>query len=313
MFLISVGLRLDLLRIAQSPLLVLGAALGFFAMKAAITFGLARLFRVRGFAALQSALLLAPGGEFGFVILGVAGGMGLLPADLAGVVFLAAALSMAAIPALSRLGRLVAPSPRAPVPAELLPPPDPASGGVVIAGFGRVGRTVSTMLGAHGIPWVGLDSDVGRVTESRRSGAGVFYGDVTQPELLRRVGLETARALVVTIDDRERADAVVRAAREARPDLLIVVRARDARHAAHLYGIGATDAVPETIEASLQLSEAVLVDLGVPMGPVLVSIHEQRARFQAEIKAMAPEATVRRLGGVRLRALEASAPPEAAG
>jgi CPA2 family monovalent cation:H+ antiporter-2 len=142
---------------------------------------------------------------------------------------------------------------------------------------------------------------VARVAESRAAGAPVYYGDVTQPELLRRVGLGTARGLVVTIDDRDRADQIVQVAREERPDLLIVVRARDARHAAHLYLMGATDAVPETIEASLQLSEAVLVDLGVPMGPVLVSIHEQRARFQAEIKAMAPEAEVRRLGRSRLR------------
>jgi CPA2 family monovalent cation:H+ antiporter-2 len=139
------------------------------------------------------------------------------------------------------------------------------------------------------------------VSESREAGAPVYWGDVTQADLLRRVGLQTARGLVVTIDDRVRADEVVRVAREERPDLLIVVRARDAKHAAHLYGIGATDAVPETIEASLQLAEAVLVDLGVPMGPVLVSIHEQRARFQSEIKAMAPEAEVRLLGRSRLR------------
>jgi CPA2 family monovalent cation:H+ antiporter-2 len=80
-----------------------------------------------------------------------------------------------------------------------------------------------------------------------------------------------------------------------------VVRARDARHAAHLYGIGATDAVPETIEASLQLSEAVLLDLGVPMGPVIASIHERRAQLQAEIKDMAPHADIRPLGRRRLR------------
>jgi CPA2 family monovalent cation:H+ antiporter-2 len=133
---------------------------------------------------------------------------------------------------------------------------------------------------------------------------------VTQAELLRRLGLDTAQALVVTIDQRERADAIVQAARRERPDLLIVVRARDASHAAHLYAMGASDAVPETIEASLQLSESVLVDLGVPMGPVLVSIHEQRARFQSEIKRMAPGATVRRLGPSRLRRAAAE---EAAG
>jgi CPA2 family monovalent cation:H+ antiporter-2 len=83
--------------------------------------------------------------------------------------------------------------------------------------------------------------------------------------------------------------------------LLIVARARDARHAADLYRAGASDAVPEAIEASLQLSEAVLVDLGIPMGPVIVSIHEKRAELQDGIRAMAPEAEVRELGRYRLR------------
>jgi CPA2 family monovalent cation:H+ antiporter-2 len=90
-------------------------------------------------------------------------------------------------------------------------------------------------------------------------------------------------------------------ARAERGDLLIVVRARDAGHAAHLYALGATDAVPETIEASLQLSEAVLVDLGVPMGPVIATIHEKRAEMQALIRTMAPGAAIRVLGRRRLR------------
>lgn len=300
-FLVSVGLSLDLQRVAQAPAAVLGATVLLVALKSAIIFGLARAFRVRGQAAVQAALLLGPGGEFSFVILGVASGLGLLSPGTTGTVFVLAALSMAAIPALSRVGRLLAPARRAPVPADLLPPSHMGDSVVIVAGFGRVGRTVAALLRAHGIPWVALDSDVGRVTEGRRSGAPVFYADVAQPELLRRVGIGTARALVVTIDDRPKVDALVQTARSERADLLIVARARDARHAAHLYGMGATDAVPETIEASLQLSEAVLVDLGVPMGPVLVSIHEERARQQAEIKAMAPEASVRRLGQSRLR------------
>ena len=107
--------------------------------------------------------------------------------------------------------------------------------------------------------------------------------------------------MVLTLDDPASADELVAAARREREDLLIIARARDAAHAAHLYRIGASDAVPETIEASLQLSEAVLVDVGVPMGPVIASIHEQRAALQAGIKAMAPEAKVRTLGRRRLR------------
>jgi CPA2 family monovalent cation:H+ antiporter-2 len=113
--------------------------------------------------------------------------------------------------------------------------------------------------------------------------------------------LETARALVVTLDDPTAADELVAGARAERADLLIVARARDAGHAAHLYRTGASHAVPETIEASLQLSEAVLVDIGVPMGPVIASIHDKRDELQAAIKAMAPDAKVRTLGRRRLR------------
>ena len=129
----------------------------------------------------------------------------------------------------------------------------------------------------------------------------MYFGDVTRLDLLQRLHLETARALVITLDDPASADELVAAARREREDLLIITRARDAGHAAHLYRIGASDAVPETIEASLQLSEAVLVDVGVPMGPVIASIHEKRAALQAGIKAMAPEAKVRTLGRRRLR------------
>ena len=167
---------------------------------------------------------------------------------------------------------------------------------VIIAGFGRVGQTVASMLDAHKVPYVAIDSDANRVASQRRQGKPVYFGDMTQIALLRRVHLDTARALVVTLDNTEAADTLVAGARAERSDLLIVARARDAAHAAHLYRTGASDAVPETIEASLQLSEAVLVDVGVAMGPVIASIHEKRAELQAAIKAMAPDVEIRGLG-----------------
>jgi CPA2 family monovalent cation:H+ antiporter-2 len=95
------------------------------------------------------------------------------------------------------------------------------------------------------------------------------------------------------MDGPVRVDEVVKAARQERPDLLIVSRARDAQHAARLYEIGVTDAVPETIEASLLLSEAVLVDIGVPMGPVIASIHDKRDALRREVQALAPAARVK--------------------
>ena len=301
-FLISVGLAVDLGRVAAQPGAVLGAAVGLVALKAGAISALGRVVGLRWSVGVPTGLLLGPGGEFSFVILGLGAGTGLIGADLAGFAFIVAALTMATIPLLSRLGARFAVPRTAAVDPGLLPPDmEGEAPRVILAGFGRVGRTVAALLDTHRIPYVALDSDAARVGAGRRDGRRVYYGDVMQPELLRRVGLGAARALVVTVDDRVRADAVVRIARAERPDLLIVVRARDGRHAAQLYALGASDAVPETIEASLQLAEAVLVDLGIPMGPVLVSIHEKRAEFQAEIKAAVPGAPVRALGQTRLR------------
>jgi len=121
------------------------------------------------------------------------------------------------------------------------------------------------------------------VQEARRTNKPVFFGDAARRAFLRRIGLDNAKALIVTMDSPEGAEAVVAAARDIRPDLTIVARARDARHARRLYDLGATDAVPETIEASLQLSEAALVEIGVPMGLVIASIHERRDEFRTEL------------------------------
>ena len=159
------------------------------------------------------------------------------------------------------------------------------------------------LLTANNFKTVVLDASIDHIELLRRFGRRVHYGDATRPEYLRRCGIERARAVVVTMDSTVANEAVVETTRRLRPDVTLVARARDAEHARALYALGVTDAVPETIEASLQLSEAVLVDLGVPMGPVLVSIHEQRARLQSDIKAMAPEADVRPLGRSRLQRL----------
>jgi len=108
----------------------------------------------------------------------------------------------------------------------------------------------------------------------------IYWGDAARPEFLDRLGLTGARALVVTMDAPQAVEKVVTIAHTARPDMTIVARARDAVHATHLYELGVTDAIPETIEASLQLAEAVLVDIGVPMGFVIASIHEKRDEYR---------------------------------
>jgi monovalent cation:H+ antiporter-2, CPA2 family len=303
-FLISIGMSLDLRVLAAEPALVIGTACGVVLLKLLLTAPIARLFRLSWASALQTGLLLGPGGEFSFVIVTIAVAQSVLPRQIASLVLIVAALTMGSIPLLSRLGqataRRVAP-PRLADTSLLAPALYDAEPRAIVAGFGRVGQTVADMLEVHGIPYVAIDREPDLVARQRRRGKPVYYGDITDIELLRRLNLETARALVVTLDDPQSADALVAGAREARADLLIIARARDSRHAAHLYRTGASDAVPETIEASLQLSEAVLVDVGVPMGPVLASIHEKRAELQDGIKKMAPDADVRMFGRRRLR------------
>ena len=149
-------------------------------------------------------------------------------------------------------------------------------------------------------PWLAVERDARLVEQGRREGGRIYYGDASRLELLERCGLATAKAVIVTMDSPDSAEAVVAATRAARPDVSIVARARDARHAARLYELGATDAVPETIEASLQLSEAALVDIGVPMGLVIASIHERRDEYRKALNR--PDA----LGGRRRRLRDAS-------
>jgi CPA2 family monovalent cation:H+ antiporter-2 len=151
---------------------------------------------------------------------------------------------------------------------------------MIIVGYGRVGQLVAEMLTRHNMEYLAIDADANLVARARAHNNRIFYGDATQIELLRRCGIQNARALVVTLDTPEAVESVVRAARSERPALTIVARARDAKHATKLYELKVTDAVPETLEASLQLSEAVLIDVGVPMGLVIASIHEKRDEFR---------------------------------
>ena len=136
------------------------------------------------------------------------------------------------------------------------------------------------MMRRHDIPYLAIDGDAGLVARQRAAGKPIYWGNATRVEFLRKSDIAHARALIVTMDAPRAVEDVVRLGRAERPDLTIVARARDAHHATVLYELGATDAIPETIEASLQLSEAALVDIGVPMGFVIASIHEKRDEYR---------------------------------
>ncbi|MBZ6075411.1 cation:proton antiporter domain-containing protein [Microvirga puerhi] len=286
-FFVSVGMSLDPLRLLEAPTLILLAAGGTIVVKSLIIGVLGRPFGLSASDAAETGLLLGPSGEFGLVILGSAMGAGLLPTGIGQNLLVATTLTMVVIPLLARLGRRLSRQlerhrPLDPATA-ITPPPDEVAR-VIVAGFGRVGQLVGEMLERHKVPYLAIDLDPARVAAQRRAGKPVFFGDGSYPEFLKACGIERAPALVITLDTPSAIEAVVTASRKERPDITIVSRARDAKHAAELYKRGVDDAVPETIEASLQLSEAVLTDIGVPMGLVIASIHERRDEFRSILK-----------------------------
>jgi CPA2 family monovalent cation:H+ antiporter-2 len=304
LFFVSIGIGLNVPLLLQQPLAVLGVAVGLLTVNGLLIFALALLFRLPWRSAAEAALLLAAGGEFAFVILGQAMGEGLVDRLAGQTALLAATLTMAAIPALAALGARIGGKRLA--PRDLAPEPEPGrvAPRVLVAGYGRVGHLVGEMLHAHDIPWVAAEADHRLVETGRRAGERIHFGDASRPDFLMRCGLGEVAALVVTMDDPEGAETIVEVARELRSDLTIVARARDARHAKRLYELGATDAVPETVEASLQLSEAVLVEIGVPMGLVIASVHERRDGFRAELNR--PESLGGRRRGLRRNAGESA-------
>jgi CPA2 family monovalent cation:H+ antiporter-2 len=288
LFFISVGLQLNVPLLLDRPFVILGAATAMIVFNTAVVFGLARLFGLKTRSALEAALLLAGAGEFAFVILGQAMAGGLVNPLVGQTTLVAATVSMFCIPLLAMLSLRL--GGRRLVPSELPPDVggDPDLDGrpppqVLVVGYGRVGRLVGEMLRRHGIPWVAAELDPRLVEQGRRAGDSIYFGDASRPEFLTRCGLGDAPAVVVTMDNPEGVESIVAVVRGLRPDLTIVARARDARHAQRLYDLGATDAVPETVEASLQLSEAVLVEIGVPMGLVIASIHERRDEFRTAL------------------------------
>ena len=282
-FFLLVGFGIDLHGLANDPLRIAGAAALVIAGKAAVIYAIARFFGISHASSFETAMLLGPCGEFAFVILGQATSGNLLGGQDNRDIALIVTLTMMAIPVIARYSGRIAKALRPPVAvsAEATAPPlSDDQPRVIVAGFGRVGHLIGAMLDEHKIPYIAVDADAELVMRERSGGYPVYYGDAANVEFLKKCGLAGARALAVTMDNPNRVDDVVRTARAARDDLKIIARARDERHAIRLYGSGVTEAVPETIESSLQLGESLLVEAGIPMGLVIASVHERRDGFR---------------------------------
>ena len=267
LFFVSVGMGTDYRILAHDPAWLLASVAGMFVIKAAIVFILGRLFGLPTDAAIEAGLLLGQGGEFAFVVVGLALSLGVLEEPVGQFMLVATGLSMMATPVVAFGARRISAAWRhrnamAADDTELANL-DGMEDHIIIVGFGRIGHTLAALCEAEGLPYVALDLDPRNVADGQRDQRLVYFGDATRAAMLRRVHLDTARALVVTIGNDKAAEKVVRLARAGLAELPIYARARTVSHASRLLGLGATDAVPETVEMSLQLGGRILLGCGL--------------------------------------------------
>ncbi|MDJ0643919.1 MAG: cation:proton antiporter [Erythrobacter sp.] len=280
-FLITIGMSIDLMTIWGNLWQITAAVVGVLVFKAIVTGVLLRLMGARRSTAAETGVLMASPSETTLIVLAAATSALVVDRETAQFWQIVTAIGLTVTPLLAKLGRVIA---RRIEDVPELPDEDEDEIRTIIVGGGRVGRLVADMMKAHDQPYVLLDSDPDLIIKAKRDGYRATFGDAARGDALSRLGIEQAPAVVLTMDEPVLAQRLVTRLRSNYPALLIVARARDTDHAAQLYRAGASHAVPETLESSLQLSEAVLVDIGVAMGPVIASIHEKRDEYRERLE-----------------------------
>lgn len=287
-FLITVGMSIDIRFISENWMQLTAAVGGVVLIKSLVTGLLLRISGARRAVAAETGMIMASPSETTLIVMATAVTAGLVSREAANFWQVVTAIGLTITPLLAKAGHVLARQidMRTEAGADPLET-EQVQGRTIIIGFGRVGRMVSDMLQEHEQAYIAVDADVDVVADARKEGYPVTFGDVSRPEMLERLHIDAAKALVLTMNDPVLSVNITKRVRAEYPDLTIIARARDGSHAAGLYKAGVTDAVPETLESSLQLSEAVLTDLGVAMGPVIASIHEKRDELRYEIQAEA--------------------------
>ena len=286
LFFMSVGMSINLGLLVDRPGLILALVAALMGIKALLAWGLCRLSGIDSGNATRVGLLLSQSGEFGFVLFSFATVSGVMPAPLFQTLLLIIALSMVTTPFIVALGdawlrrRHDREPLTEPMPDNLREPqPD-----IIIAGFGRVGQRVAAILAAAQIRFVALDHDRAKVEQGRRKGFPVYFGDASRFDVLRSVGAERSRMIIVTLDEPQQTQRLVQIIRQHYPSLPIHVRARDRAHCEDLRARGATTAISETLEASLRLGEYALTGSGVPKKKSEQVIDDFRRSYQASLK-----------------------------
>ncbi|QJB70570.1 cation:proton antiporter [Parasphingorhabdus halotolerans] len=284
-FLITVGMQVDIRVILENWASLITAVVGVVLVKAIVTGGLLRFAGARIGTATEAGVLMASPSETTLIVLAAAAQAQLIQPQTAAFWQIVTAIGLTITPLLARFGHDMARRIEMRSDGGAAPDEQPVEAQqTIIIGFGRVGRLVADLLKTHDQKFLAVESNIDAVAKARREGYPIIFGNVSRNEMLDRLRLGHAKALVLTMDEPVLSVQIVKKVRAWVPDLPIIARARDIEHASELYQAGATNAVPEALEGSLQLSEAILVENGVAMGPVIASIHEMRDVFRQRIQ-----------------------------
>ena len=289
LFFVTIGMQLDVPELLAHLPVVLALLAGLLLVKATIVLLAARPFAGQWFKALRAGIVLSPGGEFGFALIALLLDNRLIGAAFTQPLLAAITLSMLIAPVLIRHNKRIA--------RMILGQSGPEASGlerleaanralarrehVILCGYGRVGQNVARVLETEGFEFLAMDLDPVRVRAALAAGDAVIYGDAADEGVLKSAGLDRANAVVVTFSDTARSLAIVRAVRRSRSELPILVRATDDAHLEDLLAAGATEVVPETLEAALTLVSNALHMLQVPPSRVIRAVGEiRRQRYK---------------------------------
>lgn len=285
LFFITIGMLLDVHTLPAVGHWVVLLALCIILFKTLLIFTLCRLMRAEPGVALRTGLVLAQGGEFGFALLSLATVHGLMDAHHNQIVLGGTLLSMALSPLVIRYNGALAKrifvksyaGGRDRQAQEVNNGAVTLNQHILICGYGRIGQNIARFLEQEGFDYMALDLDPHTVSEARAAGERVHYGDSTNRAILEAAGLARARALVISYDDAPATLKILQHTRTLRPDMPVLVRTRDDADLERFQEMGATEVVPETLEASLMLVSHLLLLLDVPVARVIRRVRDVRA------------------------------------
>ena len=284
LFFITIGMLLDLHTLPEIWLPVLGITVFIIVGKTLLIMGLSMMHKTEHGVALRTGLSLAQGGEFGFILLSLAITAGLLTGQVGQIMLAAILLSMGFAPIIIRYNGRIAKrifsvsydTGRANIKGEISRDAESLKEHVIICGYGRVGQNIARFLESENFSYIAIDLDPVRVKEARHAGETVNYGDSTHLDILEAAGLDRAIAMLISFDETKATLKILESTRNRRPDMPILVRTRDDSDLDLLQEAGATEVIPETLEASLMIMSHLFILLGIPVSTVLHHVRDVR-------------------------------------